>query len=161
MGEDMDVDSAYDLISRSIDAGSVAGGYLFCGDVAGSCAELERKVLEKLFPAERDQVAAGVHPDVARLAPEGRKGSIHVKTVRESLLAPMSVSSFSGGWKVGVIAGADRMEEAAANAFLKTLEEPPPHTLFILETDSPDSILPTIRSRCQRVDLPGADGVLE
>jgi len=57
--------------------------------------------------------------------------------------------------------GADRMQPAAANAFLKCLEEPPPKTMFLLLTDRPDAILPTIVSRTQRVDLKLPPGVLE
>lgn len=56
--------------------------------------------------------------------------------------------------------GADRLGEEAANAFLKTLEEPPGRALFLLLTDSPQSILPTVLSRCQRVTLSGEQGGL-
>jgi DNA polymerase-3 subunit delta' len=73
----------------------------------------------------------------------------------------MSTTSFSGGWKVAVIYGADRMREEAANAFLKTLEEPPAKTMFLLLTDAPEGILPTIASRSQRIDLPAGDGSLD
>ena len=73
----------------------------------------------------------------------------------------MATTPFSGGWKVGVIVGADRLELAAANAFLKSLEEPTPKTLYLLLTDQPDTILPTIVSRTQRIDLPMPSGVLE
>jgi hypothetical protein len=53
------------------------------------------------------------------------------------------------------------MRQEAANAFLKTLEEPAPKTLFLLLTDQPDAILPTIVSRAQRIDLPLSSGELE
>jgi DNA polymerase-3 subunit delta' len=59
--------------------------------------------------------------------------------------------AFQGRWKVAVVADAHRMNKAAANAFLKTLEEPPPATLLMLLTDRPSSLLPTILSRCQKV----------
>ena len=52
-----------------------------------------------------------------------------------------------------VFSFADRFNDASANAFLKTLEEPPPRTLFLLLTNDPASMLPTILSRCQRIDL--------
>ena len=52
--------------------------------------------------------------------------------------------------------GADRLRTESANAFLKTLEEPPPHTLFLLLSERPEQLLPTIISRCQRIDLPDA-----
>ena len=53
------------------------------------------------------------------------------------------------------------MGTEAANSFLKTLEEPPPKTLFLLLTDQPDAMLPTIVSRSQRIDLPLSEGVLD
>jgi DNA polymerase-3 subunit delta' len=62
-------------------------------------------------------------------------------------------TSFAGGWKVMIFVGADRMNESAANAFLKTLEEPPAQTLFLLLTDSPQRLLPTIISRCQYITI--------
>ena len=61
--------------------------------------------------------------------------------------------SFQGRWKVAVVADAHRMNKAAANAFLKTLEEPPPATLLMLLTSRPSSLLPTIISRCQKVNF--------
>jgi len=80
--------------------------------------------------------------------------------MRDGIVEPMSVTAFSGGWKVGIIVGADRMQLAAANAFLKLLEEPPAKTMFLLTTDAPDMILPTIVSRTQRVDLRLSSGLL-
>ncbi|MEZ4387787.1 MAG: hypothetical protein R3D98_09455 [Candidatus Krumholzibacteriia bacterium] len=59
--------------------------------------------------------------------------------------------SFQGRWKVAVVADAHRMNAAAANALLKTLEEPPPATLIMLLSSRPSSLLPTILSRCQKV----------
>ena len=57
-----------------------------------------------------------------------------------------------------VIVGADCLNKSAANAFLKTLEEPPERTLFLLLTDSPQRLLPTIISRCHRMTVTGDDG---
>jgi DNA polymerase III delta prime subunit len=106
-------------------------------------------------------LANSSHPDVFRVEPEGAKRIIPVKAIREKILDPLSTSSFSGGWKVSVIVGADRMEAPSANAFLKSLEEPMPGTLHLLLTDAPEGILPTIVSRTQRIDLPLSDGILD
>jgi DNA polymerase-3 subunit delta' len=165
----MQVDDAFALISRAVDSGHAANGYLVCGDMRGQCDRLVGLVLAKLFPDAAEQIAARSHPDVLWLEPQGKSRTIKVERakdddgpgMRDGIVEPMSVTSFSGGWKVGVIAGADRMQPAAANAFLKTLEEPPPKTMFLLLTDAPDSILPTIVSRTQRIDLPLSEGVLE
>ena len=157
----MEVADAYTLISRAIDTGHAAHGYLVCGDLRGQCDALTERILRKLFPNELAQVESRCHPDIAWLEPEGKSRTIHVKSMRERIVEPMSATAFSGGWKVGVIVGADRMETEAANSFLKTLEEPPPKTLFLLLTDQPDAMLPTIVSRSQRIDLPLSEGVLE
>ena len=165
----MEVDEAYSLISRAIDEGRPAHGYLVVGDVRGNCLELVNRVLAKLFPADGALLAARSHPDVAWLEPQGRSRTIKVARgkeddgpgMRDGIVEPMSVTSFGGGWKVGVISGADRMQTEAANAFLKTLEEPPPKTLFLMMTDQPDAILPTVVSRSQRIDLPIPPGILE
>ena len=157
----MEVADAYALISRAIEIGHAAHGYLVCGDLRGQCDVLAARILEKLFPDALAQVKSKCHPDIAWLEPEGKSRTIHVKSMRERIVEPMSATAFSGGWKVGVVVGADRMETEAANSFLKTLEEPPPKTLFLLLTDQPDAMLPTIVSRSQRVDLPLSEGVLE
>lgn len=157
----MEVADAYTLISHAIDTGHAAHGYLVCGDLRGQCDALTERILRKLFPNELAQVESRCHPDIAWLEPEGKSRTIHVKSMRERIVEPMSATAFSGGWKVGVVVGADRMETEAANSFLKTLEEPPPKTLFLLLTDQPDAMLPTIVSRSQRIDLPLSEGVLE
>lgn len=168
----MEVADAFALISHAVDGGRAAHGYLVCGDLRGQCDRLVDLVLAKLFPDEAAQVASRSHPDVMWLEPQGKSRTIKVERpknadssegpgMRDGIVEPMSVTSFSGGWKVGVIVGADRMQPAAANAFLKTLEEPPPKTMFLLLTDAPDAILPTIVSRTQRIDLPLSEGVLE
>lgn len=157
----MDVAEAHALISNAIDAGRPAHGYLIVGGVRGNAAELADLILRKLFPNEREQVEAGTHPDVVTLEPEGKARIISVESMRERIVEPMSATSFSGGWKVGVIYGADRLRAESANAFLKSLEEPPPKTMYLLLTDQPDAILPTIVSRTQRIDLPLPAGILE
>lgn len=157
----MDVDAAFSLIAHAIDSGHAAHGYLIVGDLRGGCDVLAEKVLKKLFPNEVAQIDAKSHPDVAYLSPEGAKRIIRVESMREKIVAPMALAAFSGGWKVGVISEADRMEAPSANAFLKSLEEPTPKTLYLMLTDQPDAILPTIVSRSQRIDLPLSEGLLE
>lgn len=157
----MEVAEAFSLISRAIDIGRVANGYLVVGDLRGSCETLTEMVLKKLFPNELEQIGSKTHPDVAWLEPTGAKRIITIGLMRERIVEPMAVTSFSGGWKVGVIVGADRMEAPSANAFLKSLEEPSQKTLYLMLTDQPDAILPTIMSRSQRIDLPIAEDILQ
>ncbi|MBR4523780.1 MAG: hypothetical protein IKO64_06070 [Kiritimatiellae bacterium] len=149
----MEVDIAYSLIARAIDQGRVPPAYLIVGDVRGNAEELALRIVNRLFTGCAAQIEHRTHPDIVFLEPEGKARIIKVDSVRDRLVAPLGDTSFSGGWKVGVIYGADRMKAEAANAFLKTLEEPTPHTLFLLLTDAPESILPTIKSRTQQICL--------
>ncbi len=149
----MEVSEAFALISHAIDAGCIANGYLIRGDLDGNARDLARQIIFRLFP-DLPRTGAISHPDIIWLEPEGKSRTIKTDPVRENLIIPLSKTSYSGGWKVGVVSGVDCMQPAAANAFLKTLEEPTPRTLFLLLTDSPDAVMPTIVSRTQRIDLP-------
>jgi DNA polymerase-3 subunit delta' len=102
-------------------------------------------------------VAAGTHPDVVALSFGLRKdgvtrSEIVVDQIRD-LSARLAMSSQFGGWQIATVDPADAMNAAAANALLKTLEEPTPSTLLILVADEPARLPATIRSRTQRVDF--------
>ena len=157
----MTVDEAYSMISRAIDTGRPSCGYLIEGEVRGNCAELAKRILFKLFPDGHRQIEAGAHPDVVFLNPEGKKHVITVESIRSRIVNTMSTTSYSGGWKVGVLNGADRLNVEAANAFLKFLEEPTPKTMFLLLSERPEALMATITSRTQRVSLPMPPGVFE
>jgi DNA polymerase-3 subunit delta' len=81
-----------------------------------------------------------------------RRTSILVDDVRE-IGGFLSMTPSEGGWRVVIIDAADEMNTSAANAVLKVLEEPPERALLFLVAHNPDRLLPTIRSRCRRVDL--------
>ncbi len=98
------------------------------------------------------KVAHGTHPDVALVEPPQGKRTLDVETVREVLRAA-SLSPSEGAWRVFVVPEAERMTPQAANALLKTLEEPPPGVVLLLTCAEPDRLLPTIVSRCQLVPL--------
>ena len=148
----MEIDRAYELIERAVKSGRAANAYLLVGGVRGMAGELAERVLHLLFgPGD-----LRVHPDIHRLMPEKKTRIISVEAMRERMIEPMEKTTFMGGWKAGVVLGADRLRTESANAFLKTLEEPPPHTLFLLLSERPEQLLPTIISRCQRIDLPDA-----
>jgi DNA polymerase-3 subunit delta' len=101
-------------------------------------------------PTDAPPAAQYAHPDLRWLAPEKPGSQIKVDDVRA--LADFVARTATGGEnKVAVIADAEAMNIAAANALLKTLEEPPPRTHIILATTRPASLPPTVRSRCQSV----------
>ncbi len=106
-------------------------------------------------PAAR-RVRAGTHPDVTAVQPTGAAERIAIGQVRE-LVEAAAGRPFEGERRIWILDGveAGRLGAEAANAFLKTLEEPPPHVVFLLLAANPTAVLPTIRSRCQRLLLPG------
>jgi DNA polymerase-3 subunit delta' len=95
------------------------------------------------------KIAAGNHPDVTLVTP-AEKTVIDIDQIRE-VAGRATRRPYEGATKVWILDPADRMQEPAANAFLKTLEEPPGSALFVLVTTTPSALLPTIRSRCQEV----------
>lgn len=92
------------------------------------------------------------HPDLYSIAPEETGKQIKVEDIRE-LIGFIQLSSQYSRYKIAIINPADAMNRNAANALLKTLEEPPPNVLFILVCSQPDRLPVTIRSRCQRVSF--------
>ncbi len=124
--------------------------YLLTGDRA--------ELLENLALGLAGQVLAAApqeHPDFHAVRPESKSRRITVEQIRE-LERELYLRPFMAPLKVAVIFDAERMclgGAGAANAFLKTLEEPPAHTLILLTSGRPAMLLPTIISRCLRLDL--------
>jgi DNA polymerase-3 subunit delta' len=96
------------------------------------------------------KIDAMTHPDLVVVAPE--KGEIRVGEIR-AVEGALSFKPFEGKRKVVIIDDAEAMNQAAANAFLKTLEEPPDESMVILITAHPDMLPETIRSRCCRLNF--------
>ncbi len=97
------------------------------------------------------KIAGGIHPDVRTLERTGAAQIVTIDTVRGQVLTRLGLPPHEGRARVFLIEEAATLQGPAANALLKTLEEPPPRTHFIFGTNAPDRLLPTIRSRCQRV----------
>jgi DNA polymerase III subunit delta' len=97
-------------------------------------------------------VAAGQHPDLANVRLVEESKQIRIEQVRE-LAEELSLTSHQGGYKVGILSPADGLNRFAANAMLKTLEEPPARTVLILVATQPSRLPATILSRCQRVRI--------
>lgn len=96
-------------------------------------------------------VAAGTHPDLYRVEPDN--GTIKVDAIR-ALTGPVYSAALMGGAKVVVMNGAEHLNLNAANALLKSLEEPPAQTYWLLTSSQPGQLLPTILSRCQKLHVP-------
>ena len=102
---------------------------------------------------DTDAAGAAAHPDVHKLEPESKSRRILVEPFRQFCAPFFSTSFRPGATKTGIILEADRLHPNAANAFLKTLEEPPDNTLFILVTSNPGQLPVTIVSRCAHFPL--------
>ena len=167
----MTPDHAYAFIAHSIAIGRPAQAYVVAAPPRGAGETLVRRVFSRLLCRGNEppcglcrqciDVEKGTHPDVHRLEPQKKSRVIGIEQMRD-FLREINTTSFEGGWKGGVITSADCLNLNSANAFLKTLEEPPPQTVFFLLTDSPQRLLPTINSRCQHLAIhdaagPGAD----
>jgi hypothetical protein len=107
-----------------------------------------------------DRIRGGRHPDVEAVLPTGAKKIITIPQIRE-IVKTAQGRPYEGRRRVWILDGveAGRFGASAANAFLKTLEEPPSHAVFILLAANPAAVLPTIRSRCQQLTLPGTVAV--
>lgn len=142
-------------LQNAFRSGRPAQGYILIGPVYQEGSALATWIGQQLI-GDSPAVTEHAHPDMPWFEPEKVSRIIDVKMMRERILPMAQQSSLSGGWKVPVIVSADRMKTEAANAFLKTLEEPPPQTLFLLLADSITEMLPTIVSRCQVINVGGS-----
>ncbi|MEC9072562.1 MAG: DNA polymerase III subunit delta', partial [Myxococcota bacterium] len=113
-------------------------------DACGTCRSCRRILAE---PTD-GEVGESSHPDLLALRPDGK--TIKIGQVRE-ILKVLPYPPLEARVRVVVIDPAEAMTVPAANALLKTLEEPPSSTQFILVSSQPDALLTTIRSRCQRI----------
>ena len=130
--------------------------------IAGCPAALKTGVPDTDCPYCR-KVADASYPELHTLSPVGKMYQIKVgdrvnpepNTLRNFISAFYLTGSSVFSRKIGMIFEADRMNDEAQNALLKTLEEPPPETTLILSTGNPAALLPTTISRCQQIPLPG------
>ncbi len=159
------------LLQRSLERGRLAHAYLFTGDQLDELEALARtlaKTLNCQRPTKKGRAAIdccdhclacqkiehGNHADVHWVRPESRSRVIIVEQMRE-LMQGINLKPTEAEYKVCIIVAADRMNEKAANAFLKTLEEPPAKSVLVLLTTEPQRLLETILSRCLRLNFAG------
>jgi DNA polymerase-3 subunit delta' len=149
---------------RAVRRGRLAHAYLFTGPPGVGKRLFAAELAKALFcddppPGRFDscdhcpacvQIDAGTHPDYFQAGLPPDKHEWPIEQMRE-LLRGFALKSARGKGKVAVLDDADEFNEESGNAFLKTLEEPPPRSVIILIGTSPDLQLPTILSRCQVV----------
>jgi len=108
------------------------------GEGCGECSACER-------------IGRALHPDVVTLERQGASQSVPIETIRKQVIPVLGLAPHEARARFFLIEEATSLLDPAANALLKTLEEPPARTHFVLCTSSVGELLPTIRSRCQRV----------
>ena len=138
------------VIERALERQRLANSLLLHGENLGTLASVAHAIADRLLNDPRrpsQHFPPKQHPDFFALRPAGKMRQIGVDGTRE-LIGKIQVSAQVSHRKVAVVYEADRMNTAAANVFLKTLEEPPASTTILLLTTRPYSLLSTIRSRC-------------
>lgn len=163
-------DKAVNSLKRSLAEGHLAHAYVFVGPRHVGKMTLAINLAQALNCASDEKpcgqchtcrrIALGKHPDVrviqrtdvAESEESAQRKNISIDQIRE-MQHNVHLKPYEGGWRVIIIDGAEFMNDEAANALLKTLEEPPESTLFVLINTDEGALLPTILSRCQRIDL--------
>lgn len=149
------------ILRNQIKNGTVGHAYIFCG-TRGTGKTTTARLLAKALNCEADEnsrpcgeceacrdIAAGNYMDVIEIDAASNNGVDNIRELREEVNYP----PVSGRKKVYIIDEAHMLSTSASNAFLKTLEEPPEHVVFILATTEPEKLPSTILSRCLRLDF--------
>lgn len=144
-------DDALALLRRAHGQDRLAHAYLLTGPAGSGKRRVAAELCALLHGASADPLAGS---DVHLVEPESKSRRIVTEQMRE-LERELQMRSFLGGKKIAVICDADRLQVQAANAFLKTLEEPPNHSLILLLSALPEQLPETILSRCIEVPLKG------
>ena len=149
-------------LKNAVKSGKLAHAYLFCGPRGvgkTTCARIFAKAINCLTPTAEGEACGQCEScqafneqrsfNIFELDAASNNSVEHIKTLMEQTRIPPQV----GKYKVFIIDEVHMLSTAAFNAFLKTLEEPPAHVIFILATTEKHKILPTILSRCQIYDF--------
>lgn len=149
------------ILRKEIETGRVYHAYLFTGmegigkrlvavNMAKvlNCSDQEGDACDHCSSCQR--MDKGIHPDLIQITPAGE--AIKIGQIRE-LQRAIAFKPYEARWRVIIVDGAERMTREAANAFLKTLEEPPPWTTIILVATTGEGLPPTVLSRCHRISF--------
>jgi len=139
--------SVLEYLTKAFAEGCLPSALLLAGNNAKSVA---MDLSAKLLCCAKERIEANNHPDFHCLLPEGKSALHSIESIR-SVIEQSHESGFEGKAVVVLIESAERMQPAAANALLKTLEEPSADSTWILLAERPQDILPTILSRCTKL----------
>ncbi|OGV75254.1 MAG: hypothetical protein A2269_01725 [Lentisphaerae bacterium RIFOXYA12_FULL_60_10] len=158
----MQIAEAVESLTHAFRTGRVANAYLVEGPLRSAGVPLAEKVLATWLCEQKnacgqcrtcEQVRQHQYADLFWMEPEKKSRKFGVDRVRDMRRYVSQTSFVRDGWKAMVVVGADRLGQDSSNTLLKILEEPPARTVFFLLSDSPQSLLPTVLSRCQRIRL--------
>lgn len=162
-------DRAIRILLRTIERDRIPSSYLFAGEsgIGKRLAAINLAKALNCLAVDSDsrgvvlhdccdacpsckKIDANIHPDFRLISPES--GQIRIEEIRE-IDDMLSLTAFEGRCKTVIVDDAENMNQSAANAFLKTLEEPPGHSLIVLITANPEQLPDTVRSRCARINF--------
>lgn len=150
-------------MKNSIAMGKVSHSYIFAGE-AGSGKKLLARTYAMALQCESgdaepclkcDSCKRAIsknHPDIIYVTHE-KPNTISVEEVRTQIVDDVAIKPYYGKYKIYILPEAEKMTPQAQNAILKTIEEPPAYGIFMLLTNNVDMLLPTIQSRCVRLDV--------
>lgn len=157
-------------LKNAIETGKVSHSYIFTGEPGSG-----KKLLASTFAMTLQCEAGGTepcqkcesckkavgknHPDIIMVSHE-KPGTISIDEIRDQVIHDVAIKPYCSPYKIYIVADAGMMTVQAQNALLKTIEEPPEYAVIMLLTSNADSLLPTIQSRCVRLDLKVVDDSL-
>ena len=146
---------ALDYLRSAQERDRLAHAYLITGPAASGKRALAARIAELVSGVAPESVFAGTAANVHLAGPESKSRRIVIDQIRQ-LEHALQMQARGAGRKVAIISEADRMQPQAANAFLKTLEEPPKNSLLLLLSANPETLPDTIISRCLILPLAAA-----
>lgn len=157
---------------NAVKTGNVSHAYLINGELRSGKEFVARVFAQALMCEDKEhapcqkchsciQFQSENHPDIKYISHE-KPNTVSVKDVREQIINDIDIKPYQGPYKIYIMNEAEKMNPAAQNAILKTLEEPPAYAVIMLLTTSMEAMLPTILSRCVHMSMkPVADDILK
>ncbi|MDO4519770.1 MAG: DNA polymerase III subunit delta' [Eubacteriales bacterium] len=150
-------------LKSALQTGKISHSYIFSGDrgsgkktIANAFAMALQCDVNEVEPCQKCESCKRAigrnHPDIITVTHE-KPDTISIDEIREQLVYDVSIKPYYNKYKIYIVPDAEKMTPQAQNAILKTIEEPPEYAVIMLLTGNVDALLPTIQSRCIRMDL--------